>query len=420
LGTTDLLLACRDCGQIHRVGADLPRRRGLLCRRCGAHLWRLPAFGRADPLAFAATAAILFLLANAFPLFEISVAGDRRSSLMASGAAALARYGGDVSAVGVLVAMISLAVPALGIGLMAIALGRLNSTPRPGATPRQWLAAVWRLVLHLRPWSMLDVYLLGAVVAYTRLGQLGQVAIAAGGYALAALVFVQVLVEQSLGRQRVWNAVEDPAKHTPAAGEPWVLCLECELVVAVRTADGDRRHCPRCGARLVPRRHRSLATTAALTAAGFILYLPANLFPVLTITRFGRTDTYTILGGVRDLAEAGLWPLALLVLVASIIVPALKLVGLTWCLIAIRLRSAWLLRQRTAFYRFIDFIGRWSNIDVFMVSIVTALVQFGNLTSIEPGSGIASFAAVVVLTMIATRAFDPRLMWDAAAAGGRA
>ncbi|MGA8381803.1 MAG: paraquat-inducible protein A, partial [Stellaceae bacterium] len=158
----------------------------------------------------------------------------------------------------------------------------------------------------------------------------------------------------------------------------------------------------------------SLAATTALTAAGYILYLPANLFPVLTITRFGRTASYTILGGVRDLAAAGLWPLALLVLVASIIVPGLKLAGLTWFLVATRLRSARLLRQRTALYRFVDFIGRWSNIDVFMVSIVVALVQFGTLTTIEPGPGIASFAGVVVLTMFAVSAFDPRLMWDAA------
>jgi paraquat-inducible protein A len=140
---------------------------------------------------------------------------------------------------------------------------------------------------------------------------------------------------------------------------------------------------------------------------------------MLTITRFGRTEPYTILGGVHDLAAAGLWPLALLVLVASIVVPVLKLGGLTWCLIAIRLRSAWALRQRTAFYRFIDFIGRWSNIDVFMISIVTALVQFGTITTIEPGPAVASFAAVVALTIVAAGAFDPRLMWDAAAAARR-
>ena len=411
----EILLACRDCGQIHYAGSDLPRLRWLLCRRCGARLWRRPSVGRAKLLAFATTAAILFVVANALPLFEVSVAGAQRASLIASGAVALTSYGGGVSAVGALVAMISIVIPALSIALVVMALVRLNASAHNGANPWPGIAGIWRIVLHLRPWSMLDVYLLGAVVAYTRLGQLARVAVAAGGYALGALVLVQVLIEQSLGRQHVWNAIDDPARHTPTPGEPWILCLECDLVVAATTDGAERLRCPRCGARLVPRRAGSLAITTAFAAAGYILYLPANLFPVLTITRFGRTDTYTILGGVRDLAQAGLWPLALLVFVASIIVPGLKLAGLTWFLIGIRLHSARLLPQRTALYRFVDFIGRWSNIDVFVVSIVTALVQFGTLTTIEPGPGIASFAGVVVLTMIAVSAFDPRLMWDAAA-----
>jgi paraquat-inducible protein A len=417
---TEILLGCRDCGQLHRAGGGLLRRRWLLCQRCGARLWRHPAVGLRDPLAFATAAAILLMLANTFPLFEVSLAGDRNSSRIAGGVVALAGYGGGVSAVGVLVALIAVVFPALSLGLVVIALGRLNAAARDRAPSHPEVAGIWRAVHRLRPWCMLDVYLLGAVVAYTRLGQLARVGVAAGGYALAAFVFLQVAIEQSLGRQRVWNTIDDPANHTPASGEPWVLCLECDLVVAVRGAGGvERRRCPRCAARLVPRRAGSRAATAAFTAAGFILYLPANLLPVLTITHFGRTDTYTILGGVRDLVQAGLWPLALLVLVASIIVPGLKLAGLTWFLISIRLRSAWLLRQRTALYRFVDFIGRWSNIDVFMVSIVTALVQFGTLSTIEPGPGIASFAAVVVLTMIAVLVFDPRLMWDAAAAGRR-
>lgn len=418
---TDTLLACRDCGQIHRADAGLLRRRSLSCRRCGARLWHRPAIGAAGLFAFAATAVILLVLANAFPLFEIGLTGDRRSALIASGAVALARYGGGISAVGVLVALIALLIPALSAGLAATVLGRLNAAARKVHSRRREIAGLWRAVLQLRPWSMLDVYLLSAVVAYTRLGQLAgvRVAIAAGGYALAALVLAQILIEQSLGRQRVWDAICDPGKYAPAPGEAWVLCLECDLVAGVRVADTARRHCPRCSARLRPRRTGNLAATAALTAAGYILYLPANLLPVMSITQFGRTDPYTILGGVRELATAGLWPLALLVLVASIIVPGLKLGGLAWFLIAVRLRATSLLRPRTALYRFINFIGRWSNIDVFVVSILVALVQFGNLTTIEPGPGIACFAAVVVATMIATRVFDPRLMWDAAAAGGR-
>jgi paraquat-inducible protein A len=411
----EIVLACRDCGQIYRASEDLQRYRRLLCRRCGARLWQAPWVALADPRAFALTAMILLLLTNVFPLFEISLQGDRRSGLTASGAAALLQYGGGISAVGVLVGVIAVAVPALSAVLLAIVLVRLRANAPTRARPRLALAAIWRTALRLRPWAMLDVFLLGAVVAYTRIDQLATVTVQVGGYALAAFVLVQVMIEQTLGRQRIWNAIDDPAKYSPAPGEPWVLCLDCDLVVSARHVEGgERRRCPRCSAHLSPRRAGSLAVTAALILAGFILYFPANLFPVLTITRFGRTEAYTIIGGVRDLAEAGLWPLALLVLLASIVVPVLKLAGLSWCLVAIRTRSAALLRQRTAFYRFIDYIGRWSNIDVFVVAIVTALVQFGTLTTVEPGPGIASFAAVVVLTMIAADAFDPRMMWDAA------
>ena len=353
---------------------------------------------------------------NTFALFEIGFVGDHRSGMIISGAIQLTRYSPAIAGVGVLVALISIIIPALTLVLIFAVLARLVSAIRGKARARLGLAGGWRLALRLRPWSMLDVYLLGAVVAYTRLRRLADVVVGAGGYALAALVFVQVLIEQSLGRQRVWHAIGDPAQYGPKPGKPWILCLDCELVTAVHTTGSDgRRRCPRCGARLAPRRPGSLATTAAFTLASYILYLPANVLPVLTITRFGRTEPYTILGGVRDLAAAGLWPLALLVLFASIIVPVLKLAGLSWFLIAIRLRSARLLRERTAFYRLIDFIGRWSNIDVFMISIVSALLQFGILTTVDPGTGIASFAAVVALTMIATRAFDPRLTWDAAA-----
>jgi len=312
----EILLACRDCGQIYRVSGDLQRYRRLLCRRCGARLWQASA-ELADPRAFAVTAAVLLLLTNAFPLIEISLEGDRRSALIASGAVTLFQFGDGISAVGMLVGLSAVAIPALSVMLLVVVLIRLRRGARGRARPRLDLAAIWRPALRLRPWAMLDVFLLGAVVAYTRLDQLAEVVVNAGGYALAAFVLVQVLIEQTLGRQRVWNLIDDPAKYSPAPDEPWILCLDCDLVVVARHAEGDgRRRCPRCGARLLARWTGSLPVTAALTLAGFVLYFPANLLPVLTITRFGRSQAYTIIGGVHDLAEAGLWPLALLVLLA--------------------------------------------------------------------------------------------------------
>lgn len=152
--------------------------------------------------------------------------------------------------------------------------------------------------------------------------------------------------------------------------------------------------------------------TAAFVIAGYLLYIPANTLPVLTIVRFGREDPNTILSGVMELIHNHLWPLAVIVFAASIVLPLIKLFGLTWMLIATRVKSRQLLVARTRLYRTIDLVGRWSNIDVFMVSVLVAILQFGALTAVHAGDGLVAFAAVVVITMIATVFFDSRLMWD--------
>src|SRR6202034_4443711 len=161
------------------------------------------------------------------------------------------------------------------------------------------------------------------------------------------------------------------------------------------------------------RKPDSIQRTFALVVAGYLLYVPANLIPVLSIEHFGHPDPSTILSGVHELITNGLWPLAIIVFTASIVVPLVKLFGLTLMLVMTRLRSSRALVGRTRLFRFIDRIGRWSNIDVFMISILVALVQFGALTSVRPEPGAIAFAAVVVVTMIASRCFDARVMWDA-------
>ena len=148
--------------------------------------------------------------------------------------------------------------------------------------------------------------------------------------------------------------------------------------------------------------------------ASLVLYVPANAYPVLTVVQLGAGAPSTILGGVEELLSSGMYPLAALVFFASVVVPMLKLAGLVTMLIATQAGWAGRLRDRTALFRFVRAIGRWSMIDVFMISILVALVQFGAVVTIAPGFGAVAFAAVVILTMFAAEAFDPRLMWDAA------
>jgi paraquat-inducible protein A len=148
--------------------------------------------------------------------------------------------------------------------------------------------------------------------------------------------------------------------------------------------------------------------------ASTILYLPANLYPVLTVVRFGTGEPSTILQGVKELLTAGEWPLALLVFFASVTVPVLKIAGLILLLFTTAARTRTHPRERTLLYRIVDAVGRWSMIDIFMASILVALVQFGVIVTITPGPGALAFAAVVIMTMLAARAFDPRLIWDRA------
>ena len=152
--------------------------------------------------------------------------------------------------------------------------------------------------------------------------------------------------------------------------------------------------------------------------AAAILYVPANVYPVMTVISFGKGAPDTILSGCKHLIEAGMWPLALLVFFASITVPMLKLCGLVFLLISVQRKSTWRLRDRTVLYRIIESVGRWSMIDIFMISILIALVKLEAIATIEPGIGATSFAGVVVVTMIASMMFDPRLMWDAMGENG--
>jgi len=267
----------------------------------------------------------------------------------------------------------------------------------------------------LRPWSMLEVFVFGVFVAYVKLGDLVTIGLAAGVYALLALTFVLIWMDSALDREAVWERLYRTSLRGGSPGLPGAIgCETCGLVSAPRP-DEDDPHCPRCDSALHERKPNSVARTWALVIAAAVLYIPANYYPVLSVVQLGAGQPSTILGGVEELVTARQYPLAALVFFASIAVPVLKLFGLSIMLITIQTRRSGWLRDRTRLYHIVRFIGRWSMIDIFMESLLGALVAFGSVITIEPGAGALAFCAVVVLTMFAAETFDPRLMWDAAA-----
>lgn len=196
-----------------------------------------------------------------------------------------------------------------------------------------------------------------------------------------------------------------------AAALGLVACQVCELVSRPRAAAAACA-CPRCGARLHSRKPDSIARTWALLIAAAILYLPANLEPVMITRSIFGTQRDTILSGVAYLWHSGSWPLALLVFVASVLVPLLKLLALSYLAASTQRRSRAHMRQKTRLYRLLEFVGRWSMLDVFVVMVLVALVKMGALANIQAGPGAMWFGGVVVLTMFASMSFDPRLIWD--------
>ena len=410
--------SCRDCGQAQRVPALAPGT-AARCRRCGALLRQAWTDPLALGLALNLACLVLFAAGAATTLAVVEAEGRSRTAGLFSGPAALAQNG--LWELGTLVFAATVAAPPLVAGLSVYVLGGLRlRRPPPG------LALAFRLRNRLRPWSMIEVFLVGYFVAYAKLGALARMEPGPGIYALFGFMLATIAADALLDQQAVWEAIarrapgpaRQAAQPASSAAPGLVCCPACEL--ACEAPGGQPlRQCPRCGAALHRRKPGSMARTAALTLSAMVFYVPANAFPVLTVIQVGRGSPSTILGGVWELLADREWSLAVIVFGASVAVPVLKILALG-AMLAVTLRPGRPkppshLRHVTALYRVVMVIGRWSMIDIFMEALLSALVQFGTVANVTTNPGALAFAATVVLTIFAAEGFDPRLMWDAAA-----
>jgi len=330
-------------------------------------------------------------------------AGHVRQARLATGIVQLGGNGWVLLAV--LLFAVAVVLPFVRFGLLILTLACLRfgrTLPALG-----WMFR-WSLILDL--WSMPDVCLIGCAIGYSRAAAQTHVSIDAGGLCFIAAALLAMLTRATLDRRTIWRRIAQDPAPLPLP-EPLLSCLACDLVLP---ATREESRCPRCRARLYLRRPDSMVRTLALLIAAALLYIPANLYP-MSVTHFlsgGRS--YRIIDGVLDLVNAGLWPLAMLVFFTSIAIPALKLTGLGWCMFSVRRRSRDHLVFKTSLYRQIDGLGRWSAVDPLTVPLFLPLFHFRDLVISDAGAGAPAFMAVVVITLLASRSFDPRLMWDAA------
>ena len=403
--TQPQLRECPGCGLLQTVPALVP---GMTahCVRCPTTLRRTSSHRIDHIIALAVAAFVLLVVMCTTTLMSVETAGISRTANLFSGPWELVRQ--DMGPLALVIIFVTVLAP-LGrlVGTLYVLI-RLHER-----RPPRHLRRVFALAERLRPWSMIEVFVFGVFVAYVKLGDLVTIGLMAGVYALLALTFVLVWMDSALDREAVWERLDrSDLPGGPHEPEDAVGCETCGLVSVPEPYDP---RCPRCDSALHERKPNSVARTWALVIAAAIFYIPANYYPVLSVVQLGAGQPSTILGGVEELVKAGQYPLALLVFFASIAVPVLKLVGLSLMLITIQTGRAGWLRDRVRLYHIVRFIGRWSMIDIFMESLLGALVAFGSVITIEPGVGALAFCAVVILTMFAAETFDPRLMWDAAA-----
>jgi len=396
-----MTIGCPECGALAEMSAPAGRTLAR-CRVCHYPLERASGRSVGAALACSLTTFALLLPANFSPLMTVHLLGAERSAVLGSGIVAIWREQFELLAV--ILGLTGVVLPILRFGALSIVLAAVLRAWRP-----RWLGRCYRWTIWLDAWAMPDVFLIGCFVGYSRVTQELTGSIDAGGYCFIVAAFMSMLTRATLDRRTVWRAIAPERGVTP--GERVLSCTACDLIAPV---EHEGRPCPRCGLKLRKRKPDALSRATALSVAGFVLAFPANLYPMTTSVELGHDISHRIFDGVTELFKAGLWPLGILIFCTSIAIPFVKLAGMGWFVVSVLRRSNRHLRAKTFLYRLIDELGRWSNVDVFTIAAFVPLIQFDGLASSRAADGATAFALVVVLTMAASRAFDPRLMWDAA------
>lgn len=396
-------LVCHDCGALQAM-VPIAKDLQMVCVNCEKplHIGHGPWLDKTTALAI--TAVILFISSNVFTFLTLRLAGSEQSITILSGVTDLFLYGQWILALLVLFTIFLLPIFEAIALLYLLVPYRLNKH-LPGQIQ------VLRWLVRLQPWIMLDVFLLGVLVTTVKLGDSATVVVGPGLICYFALVGVLIMSYWLMDKNNLWSWLYSNNCFTYSKEEILYDCGICKAMVGQSIVEEEGR-CPRCDARIHIRIPQSIQKTTALIIAATILYIPANTYDIMLYEELAVNYDSTIIMGVIDLARNGLWMIAAVVFIASVVVPIAKLAMLTYLVWSVKTRMRTRAKQRVMIYRFTEFIGRWSMVDVYVVTLLTSVVQFGFVGVVEPGPALLPFAAVVVLTMLAAETFDPRLIWD--------
>jgi paraquat-inducible protein A len=398
------IIACHECDHLHHYEM-IPAGAKANCLHCGNLLYRHVPDSLNRSLALYLTALILFLIANTFPFLSLELGGRVVDNILFSSGWAMYELG--MGELGVLIFLTSILFPFIVIVgmlylLIPACLGK--TAPRMGQ--------VYRFVNALLPWSLVGVFMLGVLIGIVKLQDLANVIFGPALVALALLLIVYTAARASFNPHQLWSLTGHTSLDPNSDEAKNKNILNCHTCGFLSFEQEEHQLCNRCQTPLHHRIKNSIETTWALLFAAVVMLIPANLYPVMTVIRFGQGEPNTILSGVLHLIKAGMWGLAMIVFVASIVVPVMKLLILSFLLVSVQKKSIWRPRDRTLLYRVTEVVGAWSMVDIYLVGLLSALVSLEALSTIRPGIGAIFFAAAVILTMFAAQSFDSRLIWD--------
>jgi len=398
------IISCQDCGHLY----DLPpvgENQQLDCKFCTHVMLTHRPNWEHKVSAFTLAGIILFILANVFPFIGLESAGQVQNSNLIGGVQALIQR--DEFLLASIVFITIFLFPLLELtGVLYILVSRFMNIRAP------FIGKIVHLLHIAKPWGMLDIFLVGVAVSSLKLGHFAEIILGPGIFAFMALVLILIANNIYLSREDIWDWLEHENFFAQDENEPVISCHCCEAHVGVSLLKINKQ-CPRCGTHIHYHLPHSIQKTSALLVAAILLYIPSNLLPIMTTTNLGQESTDTLFSGVVHLIQSGDIPIAMVVFFASIVVPIAKLFVMAYLLWNVSVKFTGDPKQMARLYRVTEFVGRWSMIDVFVVTTLVALVQFGLLANIEPGGALLCFAGVVVLTMLAAETFDPKLIWSA-------
>ena len=398
------IIACHECDHLHYY-EPIPVGARANCQYCGNLLYRHIPNSIDRSLALYIAALILFIIANSFPFLSLELGGREVGNILASSGWAMYQMG--MGELGLLIFFTSILFPFLVISGMLYLL-----TPLRFGYIAPYTGQIYRMINALLPWSLVGVFMLGILISIVKLQDLANVIIGPSMIALAFLLIIYTAARANFDPHVFWSLVNESLSRQKQDKLDNKILLNCHTCAYLLVETDTHHDCPRCTSPMHYRKKNSIETTWALLFAAAVLLIPANVYPVMTVIRFGQGEPSTILSGVVHLIEAGMWGLAMIVFVASIVVPVMKLTILAYLLMSVQKKSNWRPRDRTLLYRITEVVGAWSMVDIFLVGLLSALVSLDALSTIKPGIGAIFFAAVVVITMFAAQSFDPRLIWD--------